>query len=206
MKYILNIIIFFTLFTIPLSSVLAQSSWNTIETKKPEEKKENIWKDKMWYGGGINLQLYQAALSTNVVGNIFEFGVSPIAGYKVKNWWSVGPRIEISYVGGRFSNSPNVLKLNGFNYGFGAFTRLKFLKVIFAHIEYSTISTIYITGNVVNNRIETKREFKPHFLTGLGYNPTGLWSYEFYIMYDFLSDPNSTQLPIQYRAGITYNF
>ncbi len=177
-------------------------------TKKKKPKIEtNFWKEKMWYGGGFNLNFYSTYLAANIPGNIFSIGISPIAGYKIKPWWSVGPRIEMGYLGGKFDYSPEILKLNGFNFGFGAFTRLKFAKVLFAHLEFSTISSLFLTGNIINNnKIETERQFREHTYLGLGYNPSSDFSYEFYLLYDFNSDPNSTQLPIQYRAGITYNF
>ena len=185
----------------------AQSTKRTIQKKKPKVEK-NFWKDQMWYGGGFNLNFTSTYLTgTSYPGNLVYIGLSPLAGYKITSWWSVGPRLEVGYIGGRFSYSPEVLKLNGFNFGFGAFTRLKFAHLLFAHIENSTISSLYLTGAITpNNRLVTERKYINHTYLGLGYNPSSSWSYEIYLLYDFNADKNSTALPIQYRAGITYNF
>ena len=37
--------------------------------KKEKEPKENIWKERMWYGGGVSLALQSATLGNGVNGN-----------------------------------------------------------------------------------------------------------------------------------------
>ena len=114
----------------------AQTSKHTVKKKKKQKQEVNFWKEKMWYGGGFNLNFYSTYLpGTSYPGNLFSFGISPLAGYKITPWWSAGPRFEIGYLGGRFDYSPGILKLNGFNFGIGAFTRFKFANVLFAQIE-----------------------------------------------------------------------
>ncbi|MEO6190270.1 MAG: hypothetical protein ABIO44_07795 [Saprospiraceae bacterium] len=200
-KYCLSLLILGLLFT----NLEAQSSKKVTKKNSKDKSEHNFWKEDMWYGGGFNLAFHTEYIGS-IPGNIFEFGISPLAGYKIKSWWSIGPRLEFDYIGGRFDDNPDVLKLNGFNFGLGAFSRAKFLTNFFGHVEYSSISTLSVTGLVVNKKIQTQRDFKDHFFTGIGYNPEGTFSYEIYLLYDFLADKESVQLPIQFRAGFTYNF
>ncbi|NOT36166.1 MAG: hypothetical protein HOP11_02180 [Saprospiraceae bacterium] len=188
--------------------VMAQTSKKTTKSKsKSKKKEENPFRiEKFWFGGGFNLQFYQTSLSSSVPGNIFEFGLSPLAGYKFTNWFTMGPRLEFNYLGGRFDNNPDVIKLNAFTYGGGLFARARFLRMFFAHFEYGANSSIEVTGISANNRLETNRLWQDNLLLGLGYNPEATWSYEFYIMYDFLTPSDSPQVPVRYRAGITWNF
>ncbi|MCC6815666.1 MAG: hypothetical protein IT267_04585 [Saprospiraceae bacterium] len=187
----------------------AQSTKKSTSTKSKKKKKdeENPFRlEKFWFGGGINLGFGSYSLSSSVPGNIFTFGIAPIAGYKLTNWLSIGPRAEINYFGGRFDNNPEIIKLNSYTFGGGVFARAKFLTSIFAHIEYSYNSSLSIIDISADNKLITERLWQDQFLVGIGYNPPSIWSYEFYIMYDFLAPKNSAQLPFQYRAGVTWNF
>ncbi len=205
MKYSYKLIILLFILGVLNGGLYAQAKKKTNSKSKKAKTESNFWQDDMWYGGGLNLQFYTTYLGS-YPGNVFEFGISPIAGYKIKKWWSVGPRLEFSYVGGRFDVVGDIYKLRGTNYGFGAFTRAKFLGFLFAHVEYSRISTLLITGNIVDDKIETDRKFRDHFYTGLGYNPSESLSYEIYLLFDWLAPEDSVDLPIQFRAGLTYNF
>lgn len=202
----LGLIVFVTFAYSPVSSQATKKPSSSKSKSKKKDKEDPFRLEKFWFGGGLNLRFYQYNLSPSVPGSVFEFGVSPIAGYKLTNWLSVGPRIEFNYFGGRFDNNPQVIKLNSVTYGGGVFTRARFLSFLFAHLEYSTSSSLEITGINTNNRLETNRIWQDHLFLGLGYNPQSEWSYEIYIMYDFLVPNDSPQVPIQYRAGITWNF
>lgn len=176
--------------------------------KKEKEPKVNIWKERMWYGGGVSLGLQSATLGNSVNGNIFQIGISPLVGYKINSFWSVGPRVEVVYTGGRFSDPPDIWKYNAVEYGFGVFSRLKFLRVLFAHFEYSVYNEIDQNESLIlkNNRLISQRKTSDRLLAGLGYNGGNEIDYEFYLMYNFLADKESVQLPIQYRIGFTYLF
>ncbi|MBK8642797.1 MAG: hypothetical protein IPN15_11480 [Saprospiraceae bacterium] len=192
-----------------MNPIIGQSSKNTKSSKSKSSKKgqeEYHLIDHLWFGGGFNLQFYQASIGNGVVGNVFELGLSPLVGYKLNSWISVGPRLEFSYAGGRFDAAPDVWKYNAFNFGLGAFNRLKFLKYLFSHIEYSQISQSEIVGLSPDNKLETRRLWNEHFYAGLGYNAGGIFSYELYLMYDFLAPKESVDLPIQFRIGLTYRF
>ncbi len=210
MKKILVLVSLLAILTPISNEINAQSSKKTLNSKKKKKKddEENPFRiEKFWFGGGLGLGTGPYDLSNSIRGNLFNFSLSPIAGYKFTNWLSAGPRLEFTYLGGRFSDVGTVYKLNGFAYGAGIFARAKFLSVLFVHVEYSANSTLSLTGNISSsNRLETERLWNDHFFAGLGYNPQGKWGYEFYVLYDFLVPSNSAQLPFNYRGGITWNF
>ena len=169
-------------------------------------QKKSKRKERMWYGGGVSLALQSATLGNGVNGNIFQIGISPMVGYKINSFWSAGPRVEVVYTGGRFSAPPDIWKYNAVEYGFGVFSRLKFLSVLFAHFEYSVYNEIDQNESLIlqNNRLIAQRKTSNRLLAGLGYNGGNEIDYEFYLMYNFLADKESVQLPIQYRIGFTY--
>lgn len=175
-----------------------------VSKSKKEEKKSNFWADKMWYGGGFQIN-FGSYNSQGYQVSEFVFGLSPMAGYKVTKHLSVGPRLEYTLYVNRYNDGFNVQKVNASQYGGGVFTRMKFLKILFAHVEYDWLNnpTIYQGPN----GLFTEHNWDPALLAGLGYNPSSDYgSYEFYILYDFLAPDDSPQVPIQYRVGFTYKF
>lgn len=190
-----------------LTQMEAQTKRPTTTSRKPVKKE---WTDNLWYGGGFNLGFYGSSLA-GLGGNVFFVGVSPMVGYKLLPNLSAGPRLEVNYTTGRYSDNFNgqIYKYNSITLGGGAFTRLKFLKRLFTHAEYSYLSR----QNPVNidynrQKILFEREGDQLLLLGAGYTSgmgSGFGS-EIYILYDVLEDNNTIQLPIQYRFGLTYNF
>ncbi|MBK9272567.1 MAG: hypothetical protein IPM48_13325 [Saprospiraceae bacterium] len=178
--------------------------------KKKTTKKDADYKlmDHLWFGGGLTLQFGSSALNNGaLVGNFFNAGISPMAGYKLTKWLSVGPRIEYSYYNGRYSGASEIYKLSFSNFSFGLFNRMKFLGTFFTHLEASRNSEFYWTGFFdANNKFILQREWSNHLYAGLGYNSGGDFAYEFYVMYDFLAPDDVTNLPIIYRVGFTYKF
>ncbi|MDQ3141702.1 MAG: hypothetical protein M3Q56_05585 [Bacteroidota bacterium] len=176
-------------------------------SKKQKEKDELNFKDKIWYGGSFLLGFNSTRLNNGAPGNLFSIGIAPMVGYKINSFWSVGPRVEFIYASGRFDFSPTVIKYRAYNYGAGIFTRLKFLRYFFGHLEYNYYYETFLTGGIsIDNKLETVRLGNDHLNIGLGYNPGGTFSYDLSILYDFLADKNSINLPFQYRIGFTYLF
>ncbi len=167
-------------------------------------QKETGWPKQLWLGGGFNLS-FGSALLGPYQGNLFTIGISPMVGLKTNSFLSVGPRIELSYTTGRFDVIQGIAKYNSTNFGGGVFSRAKFLRNFFAHIEYSVLSEEFPVSITVE-KVETIREWRDIFLLGLGYNSGEDFAYEIYLNYNFLHDENSNQLPIIYRLGFTYNF
>ncbi len=179
----------------------------TTKSKAKTEKNTINLKERLWYGGSLNLGGGSYSLDQFTPGNIFIIGLSPMVGYKFNKYLSAGPRIGWEYNYGRFDQQGTILKYSAADYSFGLFGRLKFLNVLFLHAEFNRSSSTFITGAInANNKLETERVWDNHLLAGLGYNPGGIMSYDLYLLWDFLAPKNTTNLPIQIRGGLTYNF
>mgnify|MGYP006357295281 CR=1 FL=1 len=175
------------------------------QSRKAGKKDSDFWRERVWFGGGFNLG-FGSNFYNNLNSNIFGIGISPMAGYKFKPWLSAGPRLSIDFTTAKFSDARNVYRYTSVDYALGVFARAKFLQNFFVHAEYSQLNETYTTGLVINNELEKYREWRDIFLLGLGYSSRSELSYEIYISYDFLEDPNSFNVPIVYRFGITYRF
>lgn len=196
----LYIILFFNiLFLLCLSESLAAQS------KKSSKKPKAEWTDQLWYGGGINLG-FNSDFYNGFQTNLFTFGLSPMAGYKFNSFLSAGPRVSFDWTVAKFNDGFQVFRYNSVDYGVGVFTRAKFLRNFFAHVEYSQLNETYTTGNVINNKLETFRDWRDIFLIGVGYHSNSIVGYEIYVSYNFLEEDDSFRVPIVYRAGITYRF
>ena len=165
---------------------------------------------RLWYGGGFLL-----GFSGNSEFSVFNFGLSPMVGYKVIENVSVGPRIAFQYsfikgyaTDGRIHNS------QPFSYSVATFARFKFLQSLFAHIELefeSRESPLVTNGNLFvldsrTNEIATVREGRQNFYIGAGYTSGGIWGYEILVLFNTTEPDDSINLPFDIRFGITYNF
>lgn len=167
------------------------------------------FKHRLWYGGNFGLNF-----SGSSGYSAFSISVYPMVGYKVFDFWSVGPRVGISYtyLKGYPANRPqNIASVSLVDYSAGIFTRLKFLQTFFAHIEYEYQNYQGLpNGDLVvdsNNKVITGRVGQDNFYIGAGYNSSaGLWGYEIAILYNVLQPENSLTLPFDFRIGFTYNF
>ena len=176
------------------SFVQAQRSINSKnKTTKEKTDRSMFWREKLWYGGGINLGFSQGPDLS-----LFNFGVSPIVGYKITPELSVGPRIDYDYSYYKYAIGNTIQKLNTHNFGVGAFARYKFLPMIFAHLE----SMYYFYQSPVFNTSTSS--------VGLGYQSSaGLWGYEISLLYIFSNRDyykKTVDLPIELRIGFNYNF
>lgn len=172
---------------------------------KTQKKEEVTFAEHLWYGGGFGLS-FSGGLN-GLDGNTFAIGISPMLGYKLTPYISVGPRFEFLYTTGRFRTGFGgpVVKYNGIDYGAGVFGRAKFLSFLFAHTEANYVNRIYPTG-FNGNKLETERVGDNQFLIGLGYTSGGMFKSEILLLYDLTADSQSTNLPLVYRFGFTYNF
>ena len=191
--------------------------------KKKKKKTEQVdkssidWRQKLWYGAGGTLNF-----GGNNAASEFAIGITPMVGYKINNWFSVGPRFEATVNTGRYDlGFVEITKLNTFDYGVGAFTRAKSPFGIYGHLEYFLRNEEFplnqdgnrLVGNQfpkidANDNIETGREFDAAAYIGIGYNSAGFskWGYEIQLNYDLLAPEDIVQLPIDLRVGLTYNF
>jgi hypothetical protein len=190
-----------TLLLVALISLPSDGTCQSKRTKKKETESE--WLNNVWFGGGFNLG-FNIDNYNGYQSNYFVIGISPMAGYKVNSFISIGPRFSIDWTIAKYSNGFSVLKYNSVDFGLGVFARIKFLQNFFAHFEYSQLNETY--GYIVGNTLEKERQWRDLAMIGLGYHSNTKWGYEIYINYNFLEEDNSLRLPIIYRFGITYNF
>lgn len=160
---------------------------------------------RLWYGGGFTL-----GFSGNSVSSIFQLGISPMVGYKITNEFSVGPRATLLYLLYRAETftADGVQSTNLFNYGFGAFTRFKITRSIFAHLEYGFDNEVETINYDPNTRDwVANRQLQNNAFLGGGFNDgNGVWGYEIYLLYNVLQEDNTLDLPFDFRFGVTYNF
>jgi hypothetical protein len=166
---------------------------------------------RLWYGGGFNL-----GFSGNSYYNVFNLGVSPMVGYKVFEPFSVGPRVSLQYTYIRgVGTDGNIHKIHPLAYSVGVFARYKIFRSIFAQAEYEYESAElpYFNGpflvyDIAQAQIATARINRDNAYLGVGYNSAvnGGFGYEILLLYNFLSTPNSIDLPIVIRFGFTYRY
>jgi len=181
-------------------------------TEKAKESKDlDAWlfKDRLWYGGGFNL-----GFNGNQNFSFFQFGLSPMVGYKIIEQWSVGPRLgfNYSYIKGTGTDFRQAV-VQPFDFEVGAFTRFKVLPIIFTHLEYSIANNeqVFVSQNgliaVDTDGVPiTERETLGNLYFGLGYTSDAELGYELLVLFNFLEDRASNQLPFSIRAGFNFRF
>ncbi len=116
----------------------------------PQPKQKKSVKDKLYYGGYINLSF----------GSYTMIGIEPMIGYKIIPRLSVGAKIRYDYIQDkRYSET-----YTSSNYGASIFTRLVVFRGLYAHAEYAGYN--YELYNAVG---ESDRQWIPFFLVGGGY-------------------------------------
>jgi len=184
----------FSVFAILLFSVSIAQNNRPMKTKSPKPK--IAWKDSIYYGGNLGLQLS---------GNGSLIDLSPNVGYKFNKYASVGLQGIFTNLSIRY----NTFTYRYMFYGAGAFVRIKPLPFLFFQAEYDVLSV------PDNFSIATpKRTIADVSLAGLGLrNQMGPNScYYLLLMYEFAPTPNSPYTygpfnsPLVYRAGFNINF
>jgi len=157
------------------------------------------FKQKLWYGGGITLGLNNSQ---------FNFGLSPMVGYKFSELVSFGPRAEFLFTSGKFTNGGSTVNYNLLSYGIGPFARLKPLPQLFAHVEYQYLNSPIPESIDSNNKLVSRREGVNNFFIGAGYTSGAgsLFGYELSVLYNVLEPEDSVNIPFVFRGAFTYNF
>jgi hypothetical protein len=184
----------FSFFALLMCSFAVAQNNRPMKTKSTKPK--IAWKDSIYYGGNLGLQ---------VSGNGSLVDLSPNVGYKFNKFASVGLQ-------GIFTNLS--IRYNSFTYrymfyGAGAFVRIKPLPFLFFQAEYDVLS---VPDNFSVS--SPKRTIADVSLAGLGLrNQMGPNScYYLLLMYEFAPTPNSPYTygpfnsPLVYRAGFNINF
>jgi len=195
-----------TFIRISLLSLLMTMIMVQVSTAQSKKKSSTPVTERLWYGGGFGLGLG---------GNTFNIGVSPMVGYKLTPNWSAGVRVPFDYSTARLSGSDgSTVRYNDIDWGVGTFTRYKFLRSLFAHVEYNYLwveepvssgSGFFIDPDNPD-RLLTERFNEDEFNVGLGYSSGNRIGYEISLLYNVLEDPNSIDVPWTIRVGFNYNF
>ena len=192
-------------FILLLAFLLPNEGWS----QSREKRKSPSFSERLWYGGSLGLGFSSSNIGGGLQGNIFFLGISPMVGYKLNDWLSIGPRAELQWYTGRYREfgSGPVYKYNVLNIGGGIFTRAKVYKQLFFHAEYGTIQYSYADRvDYQDNRIITNKEWVEQMLVGAGLSFGGPFASELSLLFDLLAPDDSVELPIVFRYGFTYNF
>jgi hypothetical protein len=155
---------------------------------------------QIWYGTGA-----QVGFSSFDGVNNLRLGLSPMVGYKLNNFLSVGPRASLLYNRFGFSGTSESF----ITWSAGVFTRAKVFRSVFAQVEYSAISDVYYdrdpnTGAQVRRRRLTSAPF-----AGAGFSQgggPGLPGFEIVIMFRLTQPEYLGERSYDFRTGFNFNF
>ena len=206
---LLSPVLLFALSTLVHSGLFAQSAlaYTTPESNvswyKKKKKSGGNLKEHLWYGGGLALGFYGGSGYSE-----FDFGLSPMVGYKIIGPLSAGPRVSILYSSLKF---PGIKAYNLFDVELSLFARVRVFKGFFVQGEIGTVSDQYVYQDPFSGELGKGKRSRPAQYVGLGYNFSngeGGMGQEIAIMYDFYvaNDINAYEQPWQYRIAFTYGF
>ena len=193
------------LFTATLAT--AQSTKVKTASKKKKKKEESFWKTKVWYGGGFNL-----GFGGQQGYSVFQFGLSPMAGYKILPWLSAGPRLAPTYLSIKsFDQTGTPRRVNVVDWEIGGFLRAKIYGGVYAHGEVGNrwLSNPLFFNADPNGKIPVQKLKRTDQYVGLGYNQSnGGWGSDLSVLYNIAvaNDINAYENPLTFRFGLTYRF
>ncbi len=176
------------------------------ERERPREREEpreaveegpKDFKSRLWYGGGVNIGFggFNGFSS-------FNFGLSPMVGYKIIGPLSAGPRLAYDFTS---LKQRGYKSLNLHSFDAGVFVRCRAFMGLFFQAELS--NQWYQGLNDFNEKFNDQRVNQR---LGAGWNfgqPGGTGS-EISVLYNFkvANDLNTYLNPIEYRFGFTWKF
>ena len=155
----------------------------------------------IWYGTGAQLGFAATSFQSN-----FLIGLSPIVGYKVNNFLSVGPRGSFTY--NRFRDDRFDFREGYFEWELGAFARALVYRGFFAHVEYNLLNEVDIFQNQSTFELETVRRTRAVPFAGGGINQgggPGQMGFEVLILFRLTQPDIINDSPFQFRTGINFN-
>jgi len=139
--------------TIPQDTIITEQpveAQAATQPAPPPKQKKPI-KDKLYWGGYVNLSF----------GSYTRIGIEPMIGYKIIPRLSVGAKIRYDYIQDkRYSETYTTS-----GYGASLFTRLRVIRGLYAHAEYSGYNY-----ELYNGLDESDRQWVPFLFLGAGYN------------------------------------
>ncbi|OYT15477.1 MAG: hypothetical protein B7C24_12825 [Bacteroidetes bacterium 4572_77] len=164
------------------------SKENTTQTK---QKKSTNHLNKMFFGGSMGFSF----------GSYTSIRVYPLIGYRLTPKLSMGLKLQYEYA----KQNHNTHEYTYHNYGFGLFSRFKFIPQAYIHAEYNYMNYESYTLNSENYRYAV-----PYLLLGGGYiQKIGKRTSAYVeILFDVLNDSNSPyqQWTPFYTVGVSTSF
>jgi hypothetical protein len=200
---------FWQLFFVTLIIGMAAFQDADAQIRNRQQDEENVddlfdedikFKDRLWYGGNLIL-----GFAGNSFENIFQFGITPMVGYKITDKFSIGPRAALIYEYYGVDIGTGALRSNAFEYGIGAFARYKIFRNFFGQVEYEFYSDI-VGYTTQGNELTPIRRERGNAFVGGGFNSGGRIGYEILLLYNLNRASNDIAPPIQPRIGFTYKF
>lgn len=165
------------------------------------EQRGETFGENIWFGTGAQLG-FQGGNNTS----FFQIGLSPIVGYKINNFLSVGPRGSFSYNSYKEDFGNGEFKAKFVTWSAGAFARAKVIYPFFVHAEYSLLNEVQ---NFDANGDAVRRTRAVPFLGGgisQGGGQGGGVGYEILILFRLSQADQIGDSPFEFRTGLNFNF
>ncbi len=173
--------------------------YNT-ENDRVRVQRGDTFGSNLWFGTGAQLG-FTGGNGTS----FFQIGLSPIVGYKVNNFLSVGPRGSFSFNRYKEDFGNGVFKRSFVTWSAGAFARAKVIFPFFVHTEYSLLNEVQ---NFDTNGDPVRRTRAIPFLGGgisQGGGDGGV-GYEILLLFRLSQADQIGDQPFEFRTGLNFNF
>lgn len=174
--------------------------YNTDNDRSRFDERGDDFGSNLWYGAGAQL-----GFSGGNNSSFFQIGLSPIVGYKLNNFLSVGPRGSFAYNSFRFATNVGDVRENFVTWSAGAFARARVAGQFFAHAEYSLVNERL--QNFQTGELEGITRAIPFLGGGIsqGGGP-GAAGFEILILFRLSGTDRIGDSPFEFRSGINFNF
>jgi len=174
--------------------------YNTDNDRSRFDERGDDFGSNLWYGAGAQL-----GFSGGNNSSFFQIGLSPIIGYKLNNFLSVGPRGSFAYNSFRFATNVGDVRENFVTWSAGAFARARVIGQFFAHAEYSLVNERL--QNFQTGELEGITRAIPFMGGGIsqGGGP-GAAGFEILILFRLSGTDRIGDSPFEFRSGINFNF
>jgi len=157
--------------------------------------------NKLWFGGSAGLGYNSFRDQNN-----FLIALFPMAGYKLNEAFSAGPRFGISYRYIKtFGRDGRVQEFHPIELSAALFGRYKIYRNIFGHLEHEWVNEKAVSIDINGDPV-ILADPDTNLYLGAGYNSGGKFASEIMLLYNLFSESNSIEIPITIRVGFTYNF
>jgi len=166
----------------PFLIAYAQTNKPDSTQPAPPQEVEQPQTSKWYYGGTVGFSFW---------GDYFYLSVNPLVGYQISPKFSVGGKVQYSYI----NDSRSALgDFTSHNYGASIFSRFRPIYQIYIHAEFAYASYEKATTyNYTNKSWDSERNWVPFLLLGGGFvqhvGPNASVYAE--ILFDVIQDENS---------------